>query len=64
MYARALLAYDPNHLEGLVVLGSIYERNEMLEDALESYERAVHVSKGDASIRLHVERIKAELSQR
>ncbi len=64
MYARALLAYDPNHLEGLVVLGSIYERNEMLEDALESYERAVHVSKGDASIRLHVERIKTELSQR
>lgn len=64
MYARALLAYDPEHLEGLVVLGSIYERNEMLEDALESYERAVHVSGGDASVRIHVERIKAELSQR
>jgi hypothetical protein len=64
MYARALLAYDPNHLEGLVVLGSIYERNEMLEDALESYERALHVSGGDASVRIHVERTKAELSQR
>lgn len=64
MYARALLAYDPNHLEGLVVLGNIYERNEMLEDALESYERALHVSGGDASVRIHVERTKAELSQR
>jgi len=64
MYARALLAYDPNHLEGLVVLGNIYERNEMLEDALESYERALHVSGGDASVRIHVERTKAGLSQR
>ncbi|MEZ4462349.1 MAG: DnaJ domain-containing protein [bacterium] len=63
MYARALLGYDPNHLEGLVVLGNIYERNGMLEDALDAYERAVSVSGGDASVVVHAERVRVQMAQ-
>lgn len=61
MYARVLLGADPNHFEGLVVLGNIYERNGMLEDALEVYERAVVVSSGDPSVQIQVERVRAAL---
>jgi len=60
-YARAVIETSPNHAEAWLLLGKVYERNKMLESALEAFERAAEYAPQEASLRVHVERLRASM---
>lgn len=60
-YARAVLETSPKNVEAWLLLGKIYERNDILGSALEAFQRAAECAPGEASLRVHVERLRASM---
>lgn len=58
MFARVATREDPTNADAFVLLGQIYEKNEAMIEALDAYEHALDASPEDASILVHVERLR------
>lgn len=56
-YVRLVLKEDKKNIQALVLLGRIYEQNEMLMDAQKLYQRAMEISPHDAALKIHLERV-------
>jgi len=61
MFARLVTREDPENPDAYVLLGQIYEKNAALIEALDAYELALDAAPDDASILVHVERLRAQI---
>jgi len=59
--ARAAMTELRDDPEPRLLLGQIYEKNGMLVEALSAFEEAMELAPGDASVRVHVERVRSQL---
>lgn len=60
-YARAALEGNQRDSEAWLLLGKIYERSEILDAALEAYEKAAECAPHEQTLLVHVERLRASL---
>ncbi len=60
-YARAALEANQRDSEAWLLLGKIYERSEILDAALEAYEKAAECAPHEQTLLVHVERLRASL---
>ncbi len=58
--ARAAVRQLPLEVEPRLVLGQIYEKNQMLVEAAAAFGEAEQIAPGDPSIRVHLERVRSQ----
>jgi DnaJ-class molecular chaperone len=59
-YARAARKELTGSVEPYLLLGQIYEKNEMFAEALDAFEQASQIAPGDPSVQIHLERIRSQ----
>lgn len=60
-FARAAAMELPDEPQPRLVLGQIYEKNNMLKEANDALEEAVSIAPDDPSVRVHLERVRSRL---